>query len=183
MPKTLPRIIKKSVIAKTRLFKVEALDLVFSNGASAQYERLISSSAGAVLIIPMLDNETVLLIREYNAGVHRYELALPKGRVEAQEDWLDAANREMQEEIGYAARSLEHLRAVTIAPGYLSHETQIILAQDLYESRLQGDEPEEIEVIPWKLSELDKLMVSGEISEARSIAALYIVRDKLNGSY
>ncbi len=181
MPKTLPRIIDKSTLAKTRLFKIEALKLEFSNGVTVEYERLLSSSAGAVLIVPMLDNDTVLLIREYNAGVHRYELALPKGRVEAGEDWLDAANREIREEIGYAAHSLEHLRTVSIAPGYLSHETHLVLAQDLYESRLQGDEPEEIEVIPWQLSELDKLFASGEISEARSIAALYIVRDKLKG--
>ncbi len=180
--KTLPSILNKSVIAQTRLFRVEALELQFSNGAKADYERLLSSSAGAVLIVPMLDKHTVLLIREYNAGVHRYELALPKGRVEAQEDYLDAANREIREEIGYAARSLEHLRSVSIAPGYLNHETQIILAQDLYESRLEGDEPEEIEVIPWKLSELDKLLNTGEVSEARSIAALYIVRDKLKDS-
>lgn len=179
MPNILPRIINKSTIAKTRLFKIEALDLEFSNGVTVQYERLLSSSAGAVLIIPVLDQATVLLIREYNAGVHRYELAFPKGRVEAQEDWLDAANREIREEIGYAARSLEHLRAVSIAPGYLSHETQIVLAQDLYESPLEGDEPEEIEVVPWKLSEIDKLLASGEMSEARSIAALYMVRDKL----
>jgi len=179
MSKTLPRIINKSTIAKTRLFKVEAMELEFSNGVTVNYERLLSTTSGAVLIVPMLDNDTVLLIREYSAGVHRYELALPKGRVEAKEDWLDAANREIREEIGYAARSLEHLRAVSIAPGYLSHETQIVLAQDLYESRLEGDEPEALDVIPWKLSELDKLLASGEISEARSIAALYIVRDKL----
>ncbi|NOX27135.1 MAG: ADP compounds hydrolase NudE [Gammaproteobacteria bacterium] len=182
MPKTLPRILNKSTIAQTRLFKVEALELEFSNGVVTHYERLLSSSAGAVLIVPMLDRDTVLLIREYSAGVHRYELALPKGRVEAQEDWLDAANREIREEIGYAARSLEHLRTISIAPGYLSHETQIILAQDLYESRLEGDEPEEIEVIPWRLSEIDKLLAGGEIGEARSIAALYMVRDKLKGS-
>lgn len=179
MPKTLPRILNKSEIAKTRLFKVEALELEFSNGTITHYERLLSSSSGAVLIVPMLDQETVLLIREYNAGVHRYELALPKGRVESQEDWLDAANREIREEIGYAARSLEHLRSVSIAPGYLSHETQIVLAQDLYESRLEGDEPEEIDVIPWQLNEIDGLLATGEMSEARSIAALYIVRDKL----
>ncbi len=179
MAKTLPRIIARDVVANTRLFKVEALGIEFGNGVTVDYERLVSTSAGAVLVVPMLDNDTVLLIREYNAGVHRYELALPKGRVESQEDYLEAANREIQEEIGYAARSLEHLRSVSIAPGYLSHETQIILAQDLYESRLDGDEPEQIEVVPWRLSKINQLAESAEISEARSIAALYLVRDKL----
>lgn len=180
MMRTLPRIISKTTIAQTRLFKIEALELEFSNGVSVNYERLLSSSAGAVLVVPMLDDDTVLLIREYNAGVHRYELALPKGRVEAQEDWLDAANREIQEEIGYAAQALEHVHTVSIAPGYLSHETHIVLARQLYPSVLPGDEPEPIEVVPWRLDKIETLIASGQISEARSIAALYIVRNILS---
>ena len=175
-----PTIIDQQTIAKTRIFEIEQMDLAFSNGVNVQYERLKSSPNGAVLVVPMLDEKTVLMIREYAAGVHRYELALPKGRVEANEDPLDAANREIMEEVGYAARSLSHLTRLSIAPGYLNHETQIILAQDLYENRQDGDEPEEIEVVPWQLNKLDDLIQHPECTEARSIAALFIAKQKLN---
>ena len=153
------------------------MDLRFSNGVTAQYERLNSTSNGAVLIVPLLDNDTIMLIREYAAGVHRYELALPKGRIEPGEDLLAAANREIMEEIGYGAKTLYHFNSLTIAPGYLSHTTHLVLAEDLYENRLVGDEPEEIEVVPWQLSRLEELIAQKECTEARSIAALFMVRD------
>jgi len=174
-----PKILNTTTIAKSRIFTIEQLDLRFSNGVETRYERLKSSQNGAVLIVPMLDDDTVLLIREYAAGVQRYELALPKGKVEAGENFLDAANREIMEEIGYAANALQHLSTLSIAPGYLGHETHIILAEDLYECRAEGDEPEEIEVIPWKLSQISTLLQETECTEARSIAALFMTIEKI----
>ncbi len=177
--KNKPRILSSQKVASSRLFEVEQLDLEFSNGATVAYERLCSRSQGAVLVVPMLDDDTVLLIREYAAGVHRYELALPKGRVEPDEDVLGAANRELMEEIGYGAHKLRTLNQFTLAPGYFSHVTDIILAEDLYPQRLVGDEPEPIDVVPWSLGQLDKLLQREDCTEARSIAALFMVRDLL----
>jgi ADP-ribose diphosphatase len=172
-----PRILNAATIAKTRIFHVEQVDLEFDNGTVVQYERLKGSGQGAVLVVPMLDDDTVLLIREYAGGVQRYELALPKGRIEPGEDMLQAANREMMEEVGYGARRLRHLTSLTVAPGYLSHTSHIILAEDLYEQRCAGDEPEEIEVVPWRLSRLGELLALEDCTEARSIAALFMVRE------
>jgi ADP-ribose diphosphatase len=59
----------------------------------------------------------------------------------------------------------------------MEYMTDIMLAQDLYPERLAGDEPEELQVVPWKLDNLTELVMSGECTEARSIAALYMVRD------
>jgi len=174
-----PQILNSQTIARTRCFHIEQLDLEFSNGATTCYERLRSGSRGAVLIVPMIDAETVLLIREYAAGVHRYELALPKGRIEQDETPLQAANRELKEEVGYGANNLNHFTSVTIAPGYIGHVTHIVLAQDLYEQREEGDEPEEIEVVPWKLDRLSELLKQDDCTEARSIAALYMAKELL----
>ncbi|MDR2877414.1 MAG: ADP compounds hydrolase NudE [Chromatiales bacterium] len=174
-----PEILSAEIVAKTRIFRVEQLELCFSNGVRASYERLRSNPRGAVLVIPMLDDETVLLIREYAAGVHRYELGLPKGRIEEDEPAEQAANRELMEEVGYGARRLRTIASLTVAPSYLSHVSHLVLAQDLYEQRLPGDEPEEIEVVPWKLQEIDRLLLRDDCTEARSIAALFMVRELL----
>ncbi|MDH5376741.1 MAG: ADP compounds hydrolase NudE [Gammaproteobacteria bacterium] len=177
--KQAPTLLASKTIAKTRIFHVEAMSLQFSNGTEVEYERMLSSPAGAVLVVPLLDNDTVLMIREYAAGVQRYELALPKGRLEQGEDLLEGANRELMEEVGYGAKRLEHVNSYTIAPGYISHTTHVVLAQDLYPSVLEGDEPEEIEVVRCSLSRLSELLAHEECTEARSIAALYWVRDYL----
>jgi ADP-ribose diphosphatase len=175
-----PKILNRKVLATTRLFCIEALDLEFSNGEKRTFERLArSGSNGAVLIVPMLDEETVLLIREYGAGTDRYELGLPKGKTESDEPILATANRELKEEVGYGARDLVRLTTVSIAPGYLEHTTDIVLARDLYEEKLPGDEPEELEVVPWKLSEIPALLATGECTEARSIAALFLTKEYL----
>lgn len=176
-----PVVTGTETIARTRLFHVEQVDLLFSNGREVRYERLRSRSAGAVLVVPLLDPATVLLIREYAAGVDRYELALPKGRVEQGENLEQAANREIREETGYGARQLTLLKSMTLAPGYFSHATHIVLAEDLYPDRLEGDEPEAIEVVPWPLENIAELVELEECTEARSIAALYLVRERLLG--
>lgn len=175
-----PTIKNIETIAESKLFRIETLDVLFSNGQQRQYERLArNKSNGAVLIVPMLNSDTVLLIREYSAGVDRYELGLPKGKIDAGENSLEAANRELKEEVGYGAKQLHLLTSLSIAPSYLEHMIDIIIAQDLYEERLLGDEPEELEVIPWKISNIQELLKTGECTEARSIAALYMVKDYL----
>ena len=158
---------------------VEELDLEFSNGERRRYHRLKSTGHGAVVVVPMIDDDTVLLVREYAAGVHRYELGLVKGRIDAGETPEQAADRELKEEAGYGARRIEVLRTLSLAPTYMSHQTHLVLARDLYPQRLPGDEPEELEVVPWKLDRLHELILREEFSEGRSIAALFIVREWL----
>jgi len=176
---TKPEILSTETVAKTRIFHAEKVALRFSNGVEVEYERLLGSKRGAVLIVPVVDQDTVLLIREYGVGKHCYELGFPKGKIDGDESIIDAANREIQEEVGFAARNLDHIQSVSLAPGYLSHTTHIVIAEDLYESRAEGDEPEELEVVPWAISDLDALLERDDFTEARSIAALYMVRDRL----
>ncbi|NDY96460.1 ADP compounds hydrolase NudE [Wenzhouxiangella limi] len=160
-----------------KLFKVEQLDLEFSNGECRTYERLVSRGLGGVIVVAMPDPANVLLIREYACGFHRFELCLPKGRLEAGESAVEGANRELQEECGFGARELVSLGELTMAPGYMTHATQVVLARDLYPSRLPGDEPEELQVLTWPMDDLVTLIQREDCSEGRSIAALYMARD------
>lgn len=179
----LPEILERRIIppeeVAARGTRIEELHLRFSNGAERRYRRMQTRRQMVVLVVPMLDPETVLLIREYAAGLHNYQLQLPKGGVEPDEELLSAANRELKEEIGKGARKLELINRFTAIPGFNPQLTDIVLAEDLYDEKLAGDEPEEIEVVPWPLNNLTELVEREDCTEARSIAALYYVRELL----
>lgn len=174
-----PQILHQEIIASSRLFKIEALHLKFANGQERHFERLARTQHEAVMIAPMLDHDTVLLTREYGAGIEDYNLGLPKGLVETYEDILTAANRELMEEVGYGSNKLSFVKTFTLSPGYMDRSMHLVLAQELYPKKLEGDEPEEIEVIPWRLSEIDLLLQREDFHEARSIAALFLIRELL----
>ncbi len=125
------------------------------------YERLVGKGTGhgAVMIVAMLDADHAVLVEEYCGGTDAYELSLPKGLIEPGEDVLAAAERELMEEAGYGARQLEHLTELSLSPGYMSQKIQVVLATDLYEERLEGDEPEPmggwtrstcVNCLPWR---------------------------------
>ena len=174
-----PEILATETVARSRLFEIEQVDLRFANGREVRFEKLVSRGFGAVLLVPVPAPGRVLLVREYAAGVDRYELQLPKGRVERGEELLAAANRELMEEVGHGARRMQRVTGLTLAPGYLGHVTEIVLARDLYPRRLPGDEPEPPEVVEWSLDDLPRLFARDDCTEARTVAALYIVRDFL----
>jgi len=175
----LPQIHARRDCTDERMYRVERLDLEFSNGQRRDYYRMKTHGLGAVIIVPMLDQDTVLLAREYAAGLHHYEVGLPKGRLEKNESIIEAAQREMKEEIGYGAHQMEELTQLSLAPGYMTHITHVVLARDLYPEKLEGDEPEELEVVPWPMDDLHSLIARPDCTEGRTIAALYIARDYL----
>ncbi|HIQ52632.1 MAG TPA: NUDIX domain-containing protein, partial [Pseudomonas pachastrellae] len=94
-----PQTLEAKIVAKSRLFTVEQVQLRFSNGVERTYERLVNKGQGygAVMVVAMQDERTALLIEEYCGGTDDYQLSLPKGLVEPGEDVLDAANRELME--------------------------------------------------------------------------------------
>lgn len=172
-----PECLNLKTVARSRLFTIEEMDLRFTNGEHRVFERVRSGTKAAVLIVPLLDPQTFLLAREYAAGVDRYELGFPKGVCEPGESVLEGANRELMEELGYGAKQLHLLKSLTILPGYFNASSHLVLATELYEKKLPGDEPEAIDLVPWKLEDFDELLACENFSDARSIAAIYMVRD------
>ena len=176
-----PTVLSREIVASSRLFRVEAVQLRFSNGTERTYERLVGrgNGYGAVMIVAMLDAEHAVLVEEYCGGTDDYQLSLPKGLVEPGEDVLVAANRELKEEAGFGAERLELITELSLSPGYMSQKIQVVLARDLYEERLPGDEPEPLRVDKVNLHDLSALIQHPQFSEGRALAALYLVRDLL----
>ncbi|WP_285163853.1 ADP compounds hydrolase NudE [Shewanella goraebulensis] len=173
-----PEILHREIVAKSRLFQVEQLHLKFSNGVERQYERMSGASRGAVMIVPVHKGK-LLLAKEYAAGTDNYELGFPKGLIDPGEEAIEAANRELQEEIGFASNKLTLLKELSLAPGYFASKMQIFIAEDLYESTLEGDEPEPIEVIPYPLEKWQTLLDNDDFSESRSVSALFLAQQFL----
>jgi ADP-ribose diphosphatase len=178
-----PKILATRDAPDSYLRRAEEVDLEFANGERRTYQRLKGSGFGAVLIVAMRDSETVLLVREYGVGVDRYELGVPKGRLDRDETAEQGANRELKEEVGFGARKLKILGTLSLSPSYMTHMGYVVLAEDLYPERLQGDEPEELEVVPWRMDELHELLARDDVTEGRSIAALFMAREYLAGRY
>ena len=175
-----PQITRSQQIARTRLFMVEELDLEFSNGQTRTYERLVAGPNGAVMIVPILNNNTIVLIREYSAGTDNYQLAFPKGLMETGETVEQSANRELKEEVGYGARKFTPMKQMSLAPGYLTHRMNLLMAEDLYPESLEGDEPEPLEVVKWPIDDIELIIEQPDFTEARSIAALFLAKQILD---
>ena len=178
--KTLPRILNTQKIAKSRLFTVEAVDLQFSNGEKRTFERLARRHHGAVMIVPISENREFVLIREYAVGVEQYELTFPKGFIDPGESALQAADRELKEEIGYGTRKTRLLTSLATSPAYMGSQFTLVLAENLYPETLPGDEPEPLEVVYWPMQDYQNLLKQPEFISVMSVAALLFVKESLN---
>ena len=176
--KKLPKILTAQVVAKSRLFEIQSVDLAFSNGELRTYERFKPGNQQAVMMVS-IDGDDLLLIREYSVGTERYELGFPKGGVDKDEEPKDAANRELKEELGLGANKIDFLRTVMTNPSYMRSVMHIFVAQDFYPCQLEGDEPEPLEIVRFPLSKIDELLAEPNFNEARNLTALYSLKDYL----
>ncbi|OOF61107.1 ADP compounds hydrolase NudE [Rodentibacter pneumotropicus] len=178
--KHLPQILSARTVAKSRLFEIQAVDLAFSNGEKRTYERFKPGVHQAVMMVP-IEGDELLMIREYAVGTERYELSFPKGGIDVGETPEEAANRELKEEIGVGAKHIRFLRTIITSPSYMCNPMHIFIVQDFYPCKLEGDEPEPLELVRFPLVKLDELIADPDFNEARNLTALYALRDYLNG--
>ena len=174
--KKLPEIQARRTVAQSRFFKVEQVDLEFSNGVKREFERMAGSGRGAVMIIALTDDDHFLLIREYSAGTHSYQIGFPKGLIDPGENPKEAANRELQEEAGFKAENYTPLKQLAMAPTFFDAHMHLLIAEGLTESHLEGDEPEPLDVIKWPFDDIASLLARDDFCEARSVAALLLLQ-------
>jgi ADP-ribose diphosphatase len=131
------------------------------------------------MCVPVTSDGNVLFILEPNAYDGEYNLYLPAGKVEPDEDLAVCANRELQEEAGVKAARMEYLTTLRPWFKYLDSTLALFLARDLTPSRLQGDEAYTIETREIPLAEFEPHIAARRLTDASVIAALYLARQKL----
>jgi ADP-ribose pyrophosphatase len=139
-----------------------------------EIRREIVEHHGAVAIVPRLDAETILLIRQYRQAVGETLLEIPAGTLEEGESADDCAARELEEEIGYRPGRLRRMFSQYLAPGYSSEVLHAYFAEELERSAVNPDADEQIEVVPVRASEIERMILDGQIKDAKSIAALLV---------
>jgi ADP-ribose pyrophosphatase len=135
-------------------------------------EREVVEHRGAVAIVPLLDPDTVLLIRQYRQAVGEVLLEIPAGTLEPSEHPDVCAGRELEEETGYRAGKLIRLFSQYLAPGYSQEVLHVYLAQQLEQTAQQTEEDENVELAPLPLTGIPTLIQQGEIKDAKTIAGL-----------
>jgi len=141
-----------------------------SNGKTTTREVVEHSNCVAVVVVD--DQDNVLLVRQYRYPVGKFLLEIPAGGIDLNEEPIDCVRRELQEEIGYFPQKIEELGGFYSVPGYGTEYLHCYLATDLVPSRLIAEDSEGIEVVRVPISKITQLITSGEICDAKSIAAL-----------
>ncbi|MFZ0564707.1 MAG: NUDIX hydrolase [Chlamydiales bacterium] len=135
-------------------------------------KREVVSHPGAVVILPLLDAETVVLIRNERYVVQKTLWELPAGTLEKDESPLSCARRELEEETGYQAGSISPLLEFYSTPGFCNEILYTFLAQDLTYVGQNLDDTEKIEVHTLKLTRAIEMIHEGTICDAKTICAL-----------
>ncbi len=141
--------------------------------------REIIEHRGAVAIVPLLDEATVVMVRQFRLAANEYLLEVPAGTLERGEEPVVCAHRELNEEIGYRAGEMVPLFQQYLAPGYSSEVLHVFLARDLTKTQQATDPDESIEVVFTPVSEIKEMIMRGEIKDAKSIAGLLMALNVL----
>ena len=136
--------------------------------------REIVEHGQAVCMVPLDGQGNVLLVRQYRKPAEAELLEVPAGGMDDGETPEEAVLRELQEEIGFTAGTLQHLSSSWVAPGWCTEFIHSYLATDLRPAKLAPDDDENISVVPVPLDRIPGLIEKGEIKDMKSIASLLL---------
>ncbi len=169
-----PQTLSQETIFSGRIIEARVDTLLMPDGSTITRE--VVAHPGAVAIVPIDADDNALLVRQYRHAVGERLLEIPAGVIERGESPDDTAQRELQEEIGFASLDLRALGGVYSAPGFCDEFLYLYIARDLTPSRLPGDEDEDISVERIPMSRVDRLIRLGEIQDAKSVAGLLMAK-------
>ncbi|MFN4894221.1 MAG: NUDIX hydrolase [Pseudomonadota bacterium] len=167
------KVIRSEVLYQGRLRGIREL---VENDSGVQYLHETIEHPGAVVVLPLTEQGNIVCVSQYRRSIRSVVLELPAGTLEKNEAPLDCAKREIQEEIGFAARTMIPLGTLLPAPGFCNEVQHLFVARELYPQSAEKDEDEDISVVTLSVSGFEERVISGEINDAKTIALFFKAR-------
>ena len=174
--KELPKILDSQKIFDGRVFKV-TVDTV--REGELTYQREVVHHHGSAVILPLHDDGTVVLVRQYRHPAVRYLLEAPAGTLNDGERPEMGAARELEEELGLIAGRMEKLSEFFVSPGFLEEKMWVYLATELAEGKQRLDEDELLDIVRLPISDALEMISSGEIQDAKTIISLMLAAPRV----
>lgn len=172
----LPKIIDSQKVFAGRVFNV-TVDTV--REGELTYQREVVHHGGSAVIVPVFDDGTVALVRQYRHPIVRYLLEAPAGTLADGERPEVGAERELQEELGLIAGNMEKLSEFFVSPGFCEEKMWVYLATELVQGQQRLEEDELLDVVRLPISEALEMITSGEIQDAKTIIGLMLAAPRV----
>lgn len=170
-------LLKSEPVFQGRAFKIRRDYLKTPDGRETKYE--IVEHGGSVIIIPIDEHGNLLFVRQYRHAAGTDLLELPAGTRDGNEPHEVCAAREIREETGMAAGKLERIGDFYLAPGYSTEFMAVFLATDLNHNPLEADADEFLQVEKIPIRRVIEMAENGQMPDAKTLAALFLVRKHL----
>jgi len=165
-------LIKRNTLYRGRVFDMSISR--FQSARSGEVDIELIHHNGGAGALPWFADGTVALVRQWRYAIRRYSLEIAAGRIEPGQTPEQTAARELEEELGYRARTLQKLSEFVVAPGYCEERLWVYLATDLDPSAQNLDDDEEIDVVRLPFADALARVHLGEIDDAKSIITLMV---------
>ena len=175
MPRGKPRLAAEKLISSHTVFEGRILKLRVDTVQTAdgrKSTREIIEHAACIAVIPVDTDDNILLVKQYRRAPDKELLEIPAGGINEGEDAEEAVIREMQEEIGFRPQKLERLGGFYSSPGFCNEYLHLYLATGLVPSRLHAEDTAGIEVVRVPVPQINDLISSGKIEDAKTVAGL-----------
>lgn len=172
----LPKILNSQKVFDGRVFNV-TVDTVSEGELS--YQREVVHHAGSAVIVPIFDDGTVALVRQYRHPAVRYLLEVPAGTLAKGERPEIGAARELKEELGVVAARLEKLSEFFVSPGFCEEKMWVYLATELSEGEQALEDDEILDVVRLPIADALEMITSGEIEDAKTIIGLMLAAPRV----
>lgn len=163
-----PKFLTHEIALKTPIFTVEKQNFLLDD--SKEIERWVVKHPGAVVILPLSENNTVFMAKQYRFAALEEVLEFPAGCLDKGEAPLACAKRELAEELNLKAEAWEFLGEVYASPGFTDERLYLFLAKDLSGDYLPADEDEQIDIVELSVKQLEAYFLEGKIKDAKSHA-------------